>query len=199
MTQLRFRTRRQFLQDAGLATVSSGALAALMGFAQSGCRKRRSRRPNIVLILTDDMGYSDAGCYNPGSRIPTPNIDLLAARGARFTDAHSPSAVCTPARYGLLTGRYAWRTWLKRGVIGGYTPPLIEPARPRRPCSGAAAPARTRDRAKEGTFRRGRGADDARKPGQIDRRRRRRRDVPVTVPWPSGARRRTRGARCPRP
>lgn len=76
------------------------------------------------------MGYGDAGCYNSGSLIPTPNIDRLAGEGARFTDAHSPSAVCTPTRYGLLTGRYAWRTWLKRGVIGGYTPPLIEPTRP---------------------------------------------------------------------
>jgi arylsulfatase A len=130
MMELRFRTRRQFLQDAGLATISSGALAALMGFAQSGCRERRSRRPNIVLILTDDLGYGDAGCYNPASRIPTPSIDRLAAQGARFTDAHSPAAVCTPTRYGLLTGRYAWRTWLQRGVIGGYTPPLIEPTRP---------------------------------------------------------------------
>jgi len=76
------------------------------------------------------MGYGDAGCYNPASRVPTPSIDRLAAQGARFTDAHSPSAVCTPTRYGLLTGRYAWRTWLKRGVVGGYTPPLIEPTRP---------------------------------------------------------------------
>jgi len=130
MTQTRFRTRRQFLRDAGLATVSSGALAALMGVAQSGCRRGLSRRPNIVLILADDMGYGDAGCYNPASRVPTPSIDRLAAQGARFTDAHSPSAVCTPTRYGLLTGRYAWRTWLKRGVVGGYTPPLIEPTRP---------------------------------------------------------------------
>ena len=130
MTKPRSRTRRQFLRDAGLATVSSGALAALMGVAQSGCRRGLSRRPNIVLILADDMGYGDAGCYNPDSRIPTPNIDRLAAQGARFADAHSASAVCTPTRYGLLTGRYAWRTWLKRGVIGGYTPPLIEPTRP---------------------------------------------------------------------
>jgi arylsulfatase A-like enzyme len=96
----------------------------------AGCLKGRPRRPNIVLILADDMGYGDAGCYNPASRIPTPSIDRLAAQGARYTDAHSPAAVCTPTRYGLLTGRYAWRTWLGRGVIGGYTPPLIEPTRP---------------------------------------------------------------------
>jgi arylsulfatase A-like enzyme len=96
----------------------------------AGCSKGRALRPNIVVILADDMGYGDAGCYNPASLIPTPSIDRLAGQGARFTDAHSPSAVCTPTRYGLLTGRYAWRTWLRRGVIGGYTPPLIEPTRP---------------------------------------------------------------------
>lgn len=110
-------------------TVSSRVLAALMGIRSAGCPEGRSRRPPIVLILADDMGYGDAGCYNPESRIPTPHLDRLAAQGARFTDAHSPSSVCTPTRYGLLTGRYAWRTWLQRGVIGGYTPPLIEPTR----------------------------------------------------------------------
>lgn len=115
-------TRRKFLRTAGLgaATAWCGGLASCRG----------SRPPNIIVIMADDMGYGDAGCYNSASRIPTPNIDRLAAQGARFTDAHSPSAVCTPTRYGLLTGRYAWRTWLKRGVVGGYTPPLIEPTRP---------------------------------------------------------------------
>ena len=87
-------------------------------------------RPNIVFILADDMGYGDVGAYNPKSKIPTPNINDLAQQGMRFTDAHSPSAVCSPTRYAVLTGRYAWRTWLSRGVVGGYTPPLIEPARP---------------------------------------------------------------------
>ncbi|MFQ6131951.1 MAG: arylsulfatase [Armatimonadota bacterium] len=86
-------------------------------------------RPNIVYILADDMGYGDVGCYNPESRIPTPHMDRLATEGVRFTDAHSPSAVCTPTRYGILTGRYCWRTWLTRGVVGGYTSPLIEPSR----------------------------------------------------------------------
>jgi arylsulfatase A-like enzyme len=114
--------RRQFLRAAGL-----GAAAAWYGGA-TACRG--SGPPNIFVILADDMGYGDAGCYNPDSRIPTPTIDRLASQGARFPDAHSPSSVCTPTRYGLLTGRYAWRTWLKRGVVGGYTPPLIEPTRP---------------------------------------------------------------------
>ncbi|QDV36768.1 sulfatase family protein [Tautonia plasticadhaerens] len=85
--------------------------------------------PNVLLILADDLGYGDPRCYNPDSRIPTPNIDRLAARGLRFTDAHSPSSVCTPTRYGLLTGRYCWRTRLDRGVLGGYSPALIEPDR----------------------------------------------------------------------
>ena len=86
-------------------------------------------RPNIVVILADDMGYGDPGCYNKDSRIPTPNIDRLAAQGMRFTDAHTPSSVCTPTRYGLLTGRYCWRTTLTKGVLQGYSPLLIEPGR----------------------------------------------------------------------
>lgn len=85
--------------------------------------------PNVVLMLADDMGWGDLGCYNPHSRIPTPHMDRLAAEGMRFTDAHAPSAVCTPTRYGLMTGRYAWRTRLKQGVLWGYSPPLIEPER----------------------------------------------------------------------
>ena len=85
--------------------------------------------PNIVFIMADDMGYGDVGCYNPDAKIPTPNMDKLAQEGIRFTDAHSPSAVCTPTRYGVLTGRYCWRSRLKHGVLYGYEPPLIEPER----------------------------------------------------------------------
>lgn len=87
------------------------------------------RRPNVVLVLADDLGWGDVGSFNPGSKVPTPRIDALAAAGMRFTDAHSGSAVCTPTRYGLLTGRYAWRTRLKRGVLSGYSPHLIGPGR----------------------------------------------------------------------
>ena len=86
----------------------------------------KQKLPNIVFIMADDMGYGDVECYNPNSKIPTPNMDQLAKDGIRFTDAHSPSAVCTPTRYGVLTGRYCWRTSLKRGVLYGYEPPLIE-------------------------------------------------------------------------
>ena len=82
--------------------------------------------PNIVLILADDLGYGDPGCFNDASKIPTPHIDRLAAEGLRLTDAHSPSSVCTPTRYGILTGRYAWRTKLKRGVLWPWDPPLLE-------------------------------------------------------------------------
>ena len=87
-------------------------------------------RPNVVLILADDLGYGDLGCYNPQSKIATPHLDALAAGGVRFTDAHTPSSVCTPTRYGLLTGRYSWRTRLKQGVLDGFSPPLIDRDRP---------------------------------------------------------------------
>ena len=83
-------------------------------------------RPNIVVILCDDLGQGDPGCYNPQSKIATPNIDRLASEGMRFTDAHTPSSVCSPTRYGLLTGRYAWRTRLKSGVLWGWDEALIE-------------------------------------------------------------------------
>ena len=87
----------------------------------------QGRLPNIVIVLADDMGWGDPQPYQPESKIPTPNIDRLAREGMRFTDAHSPSSVCTPTRYGLLTGRYAWRTWLKSSVLDGFGPPLIDP------------------------------------------------------------------------
>lgn len=83
--------------------------------------------PNILFILADDLGYGDIEAYAPKSRIPTPHLNRLAAEGMRFTDAHSGSSVCTPTRYGLITGRYAWRTRLKSGVL--FPPgdrPLIE-------------------------------------------------------------------------
>ncbi|MGY8749112.1 MAG: sulfatase family protein [Pirellulales bacterium] len=85
--------------------------------------------PNVVFIMADDMGYGDVGCYNKESRIRTPNMDRLATEGIRFTDAHSSDSVCTPSRYGLLTGRYCWRTPLKRAVLFNYEPPLIEKGR----------------------------------------------------------------------
>jgi len=85
--------------------------------------------PNIVLILADDLGYGDIGSYNPASRIPTPNIDRLAGQGMRFTDAHSPSTVCTPTRYSVLTGRMAFRNGMRGVFTGAGGPSLIEPER----------------------------------------------------------------------
>jgi arylsulfatase A len=85
----------------------------------------RDKKPNIIYIMADDMGYGDVGCYNTESKIPTPNMDKLASQGVIFTDAHSVSSVCTPSRYGVLTGRYCWRTDLKNNVLYGYEPPLI--------------------------------------------------------------------------
>jgi arylsulfatase A-like enzyme len=89
----------------------------------------RSDLPNIVIIMADDMGYGDVRTLNPVSGIPTPNLDALARQGMTFVDGHSPSAVCTPTRYALLTGRYCWRSKLKSGVLGGYSPPLLEDGR----------------------------------------------------------------------
>ncbi|MEL6843804.1 MAG: sulfatase-like hydrolase/transferase, partial [Bacteroidota bacterium] len=82
--------------------------------------------PNIIFILADDLGIGDPHCYHAQSDISTPHMDRLAKEGMRFTDMHTPSAVCTPTRYGVLTGRYAWRSRMKSGVLVGHDPPLIE-------------------------------------------------------------------------
>ena len=82
-------------------------------------------KPNIVFILADDLGYGDLSCLNQNSGIRTPNIDRIAGSGITFTDAHSSSAVSTPTRYGILTGRYNWRSTLKQGVLDGFSPALI--------------------------------------------------------------------------
>lgn len=117
--------RDRFAEDAGhtarlqFASVSGGSLSL----------SPPPDRPGIVFILCDDLGYGDLSCLNPDGRIPTPNLDRLAREGVVFTDAHSPSAVCTPSRYGLMTGRYGWRSRLQKGVLGGLSPRLIEPGR----------------------------------------------------------------------
>lgn len=112
--------RCHFVRALLLFTLS--CLSATPCLAGSGVE---TGRPNIVLIYTDDQGYGDASCLNPQSRFQTPHLDRLAATGILFTDAHSPDTVCTPSRYGLLTGRYCWRTTLKRGVFGAESPCLI--------------------------------------------------------------------------
>lgn len=88
-----------------------------------------AEKPNIVVILCDDLGYGDVKANNPACKIVTPHMDRIAREGVRFTDAHTPSSVCTPTRYGLLTGRYNWRSRLQSGVLGGLSPRLIEPGR----------------------------------------------------------------------
>ena len=87
------------------------------------------KNPNIIYILADDMGYGDVSALNANSKIITPNLDQMAQKGMFFTDAHSNSAVCSPTRYGVLTGRYAWRTSLKSGVTWSWSEPLIAPER----------------------------------------------------------------------
>lgn len=88
-----------------------------------------TRKPNIVYFLVDDMGYGDVSCLNPRGRIATPAFDRLAREGMIFSDAHSSSAVCSPSRYSILTGRYNWRSTLQKGIVGLYGAPLIAPDR----------------------------------------------------------------------
>jgi len=110
------RDRREFLQWAGLGLGSLAlkgcAFPRPSGKGETGGSKKR---PNVVIIYADDLGYGDVSFLNPASKIRTPNIDRLARSGIWFTDAHSPDAICSPSRYGLLTGRYSWRTSLKKG------------------------------------------------------------------------------------
>ncbi len=89
----------------------------------------RAANPNIIYILCDDLGYGDVKCLNADGKIATPNMDRLGKGGIIFTDAHSSSAVCSPTRYGIMTGRYNWRTPLQSGVLGGLSPRLIESGR----------------------------------------------------------------------
>jgi len=106
--------------------------ANLAGANENGIGKAKppvvsSSKPNIIFILADDMGYGCVAANNPKNPIQTPALDRLAAEGMNFTDAHSDTSVCTPTRYGLLTGRYSWRSGLKGGVTWGFFPSLIEP------------------------------------------------------------------------
>jgi arylsulfatase A-like enzyme len=110
-----FNVVRSFSSLLGVIVVATAA------FAQD--------KPNIVFILADDLGYGDVACYNPDSKVPTPNLDRLAREGIRLTDAHSPSTVCTPTRYSLLTGRMAFRTGMRGVFTGAGGPCLIEAER----------------------------------------------------------------------
>jgi len=88
---------------------------------------QQPQQPNIVVILADDLGYGDVGCYNSESKVSTPNLDRLASQGIRLTDAHSPSTVCTPTRYSLLTGQMAFRINYRGVFAGAGGPCLIKP------------------------------------------------------------------------
>jgi arylsulfatase A len=110
-----------------------GQMLAAVCLLLSACNNENnenSSRPNIVYILAVDMGYGDVEAYNPASRIATPHLNKLASEGMRFTDAHSPSSVCTPTRYSILTGRYPWRSRKPVGVLRGYSRTLLEQDRP---------------------------------------------------------------------
>lgn len=102
------------------------AVAILGSCAATGVADSPTKRPNILILYADDLGFGDVRCYNPDrGKIPTPRIDRLAAEGMRFTDGHSSSGVCSPSRYTLLTGRYHWRTRLQSGIVNQWGPPLI--------------------------------------------------------------------------
>ena len=113
---------RHFNLMAALAGMLCGMLAA-SGLLAAG-------KPNVVVILADDLGYGDVHCNNPErGKIATPHIDGLAQKGMRFTDGHSSSGCCSPSRYTLLTGRYHWRSRLQSGIVGAWQKPLIAPDR----------------------------------------------------------------------
>lgn len=108
------------------SVIAASTFVQLPAFAST----TSATRPNIVYILTDDLGYGDVGCLNPQGKIKTPCLDRLASQGMTFTDAHSTSSVCTPSRYAILTGRYNWRSRLQNGVLNGYSAPLIKEGLP---------------------------------------------------------------------
>jgi arylsulfatase A-like enzyme len=106
-----------------LTTVMVGAILALV---TTNVTAKEMNKPNILIILADDLGFGDVGCYNSESKVATPNIDRLAREGIRFTDAHSPSTVCTPSRYSLLTGQMAFRIQYRSVFEGVGGPCLIK-------------------------------------------------------------------------
>jgi len=115
------KIKKNFLLIVGILPV------LLIGIFSCGVDNNiETKPPNIIYILADDLGYGDVSSFNHQSKIQTPFIDGLASAGMRFTDAHSPSAVCTPTRYGILTGQYCWRSKLPLGVLNGYGRSLIE-------------------------------------------------------------------------
>jgi len=115
---------RQFIHS--LAIGGAALAAGLLSQAAKASVATSTDTPNVVIVMADDLGWGDISAYQKKSLIKTPNIDKLVSQGLSFTDAHSSASVCTPSRYGLLTGRYCWRTSLKKEVLHGYSPLLID-------------------------------------------------------------------------
>jgi len=112
--------KRKLIAIFGVSIAALTLLGCNISSQKTTAETTTGKRPNIVVILADDMGYGELQCLNPKrGKIKTPQLDAIAAGGMTFTDGHSGSAVCTPTRYGLMTGRYAWRTHLQHGVLTG--------------------------------------------------------------------------------
>jgi arylsulfatase A len=105
------------------------ALCSLVLMSSCSYDIKEQRKPNIIYVLADDMGYGDISRFNSEGKIETPHLDQMANEGMIFTDAHTSSSVCTPTRYGILTGRYNWRSTLKQGVLWGRSEALISKTR----------------------------------------------------------------------
>lgn len=113
-------------------SISSLVILILFSCGSKTTKEEKSdvvKQPNIIYILADDLGYGDIQKFNSEGKIPTPNLNSMAENGVMFTDAHTSSSVCTPTRYGIITGRYNWRSTLKSGVVSGYSKSLIKPNR----------------------------------------------------------------------
>ncbi len=125
------KSRMRMRRNDKKALIRSMALLFGLMILLLGCMEKQDQKPpNIIIIYADDLGYGDIQVYNPvHGKIKTPHIDQLASEGMRFTDAHSSSAVCSPSRYTLLTGRYHWRSSLQKGIVPIFGPPLITPDR----------------------------------------------------------------------
>lgn len=121
------RSRSMKANDLHRLILLLGYLCSTAGWPDTGAAQTSDPPPNIVLLYADDMGWGDLACQNPDSRIPTPNLDRLAAEGTRFTDAHSSSGICTPSRYALLLGRYHWRKF--HGIVNSFDQPVLDDER----------------------------------------------------------------------
>jgi arylsulfatase A-like enzyme len=110
----------------GVTVLALALSAQFLAPRPAGAAEAKRRPPNLVVVLADDLGYGDLGCYG-ATKVKTPHLDKLAAEGMRFTDAHAPSAVCTPTRYALLTGQYAWRHPPGSRILSGVAPLCIKP------------------------------------------------------------------------